>query len=127
VTRASAAAAATFALWLGAEAFAGWLLASTWTQHASPFADRAPNAARDLAVAVVFALVGVVLAAKRPRNLIGWLLLGVALSLSLNVAFVRYAVYGVLAHPGALPERRRPRRSARRRGSSSSRRWRSCS
>jgi hypothetical protein len=88
---------------LAAEAGAAWLLASTWSTHAQPFADRAPNAARDLVVAVVFALVGVVLAAKRPRNLVGWLLLGVALSLSLNVAFVRYAVYGVLAHPGALP------------------------
>ena len=43
------------------------------------------------------------LAAKRPRNAVGWLLLGVALSLSLNVLFARYAVYGLLAHPGSLP------------------------
>jgi hypothetical protein len=90
-------------LWLGTAVGAGWLLASTWSRQARPFADAAPAAARDLTIGAVFALVGVLLAGKRPRNLIGWLLLGVAVSLSLNVVLVRYAVYGILAHPGAVP------------------------
>ena len=62
---------------------------------------RAGNA-RDVALSAVFASVGLLLAAKRPRNVVGWLLLGVALSLALNMLFVRYAIYGLLAHPGSL-------------------------
>lgn len=103
MTRASAAAAACFAVWLGAEAWAARLIAGTWSQPSRPFADAPVAASRDLVIGAVFAAVGVVLAGKRPRNLVGWLLLGVALSLSLNVAFVRYAVYGLLARPGAVP------------------------
>jgi hypothetical protein len=88
---------------LGAEAWAARLIAGTWSQPSRPFADAPVAASRDLVIGAVFAAVGVVLAGKRPRNLVGWLLLGVALSLSLNVAFVRYAVYGLLARPGAVP------------------------
>lgn len=103
MTRAGAAAAACFAVWLGAEVCAAWLIASTWSQSVRPFTDSPAANARDLALGAVFAVVGLVLAARRPRNTVGWLLLGVALSLSVNVLLARYAVYGLLAHPGSLP------------------------
>ena len=92
-----------FAVWLAAAAGGLWLTIATWRVDARPFADAAIGNARDIALGAVFAGVGLLLAAKRPRNAVGWLLLGVALSLSLDVLFTRYAVYGLLAHPGSLP------------------------
>jgi hypothetical protein len=47
--------------------------------------------------------VGAVLASRRPRHPVGWLLLGVALSLSATAATAQYFVYGLLVRPGALP------------------------
>jgi hypothetical protein len=90
-------------LWLGSATGAAYLTVTTWSAHAAPFADTSINATRDLVVGAVFAGVGLVLAAKRPRNVVGWLLYGVAISLSFNVLLVRYAVYGLLERPGALP------------------------
>ena len=92
-----------FAVWLVAAILGLWLTIATWSVNAQPFADPASSAARDIALCAVFAVVGLVLAVKVPRNAIGWLLLGVASSLSLNVLFARYAIYGLLAHPGSLP------------------------
>jgi hypothetical protein len=92
-----------FALWFAAAAAGLALTIATWRINARPFTDPAAGNARDVALSAVFAAVGLLLAAKRPRNVVGWLLLGVAFSLALNVLFVRYAVYGLLAHPGSLP------------------------
>ncbi|HKC77683.1 MAG TPA: hypothetical protein VKB70_04770 [Gaiellaceae bacterium] len=92
-----------FTVWLSAAVAGLWLTIATWGVHARPFTDPALANARDIVLGAVFAFVGLVLAAKRPGNVVGWLLLGVALSLALNVLFVRYAVYGLLAHPGSLP------------------------
>jgi hypothetical protein len=97
------AVAVTFAVWFAAAAAGLGLTIATWGIDARPFTDPATGNARDVALSAVWASVGVLLAAKRPRNVVGWLLLGVALSLALNVLFVRYAVYGLLAHPGSLP------------------------
>jgi hypothetical protein len=49
------------------------------------------------------ATVGAVLASRRPRHPVGWLLLGIALSLSATAATAQYFVYGLLVRPGALP------------------------
>jgi signal transduction histidine kinase len=46
-----------------------------------------------------FPIVGVLLALKRPRNAIGWLMLGVGLSVA--IPFGGYARYALLTHPGA--------------------------
>jgi hypothetical protein len=92
-----------FVVWLAVAAAGLSLTIATWSVDARPFADPAVGNTRDVALGAVFAVVGLVLAAKRPRNAVGWLLLSVALSLSLDVLFVRYAVYGLLAHPGSLP------------------------
>jgi hypothetical protein len=99
----STAVAACFAVWVAAATAGLALTIATWGTSVRPFTDAATGNARDIALSAVFAAVGLLLAAKRPRNVVGWLLLGVALVLALNMLFVRYAVYGLLAHPGSLP------------------------
>jgi hypothetical protein len=47
--------------------------------------------------------VGAVLASRRPRHPVGWLLLGIALCLSATAATAQWFVYGLLVRPGALP------------------------
>jgi hypothetical protein len=50
--------------------------------------------------------VGAVLASRRPRHPVGWLLLALALSLIATAATAQYLVYGLLVRPGALPAAR---------------------
>jgi hypothetical protein len=49
------------------------------------------------------ATVGAVLASRRPRHPVGWLLLGFALSLTASGVISSYMTYGLVARPGALP------------------------
>ena len=49
------------------------------------------------------ATVGAVVAGRRPRHPVGWLLLGLGLTIALSALATGYAYYGVLARPGALP------------------------
>src|SRR5262245_61498832 len=56
-----------------------------------------------LVAIVSAATVGAVLAGRRPRHPVGWLLLAVALSLTANGVAGEYAPYGLEARPGALP------------------------
>jgi hypothetical protein len=49
------------------------------------------------------ATVGAVLASRRPRHPVGWLLLGFALSLTASGVIASSVTYGLLARPGALP------------------------
>ena len=55
------------------------------------------------ASAVVFSAVGALVASRRPRNAIGWLLLVIGLVASLTAFSGGYATYGLIAHPGSLP------------------------
>ena len=55
-----------------------------------------------LAAIVVAATVGVVLAGRRPRHPVGWLLLTLGLCLSTSGAAAGYVPYG-LVRPGVLP------------------------
>jgi two-component system, NarL family, sensor kinase len=57
----------------------------------------------DAAVAVAFALLGAVVAAHRPANPIGWLLLAIGLSGALGVVSNEYVNYALVVDPGALP------------------------
>jgi hypothetical protein len=57
----------------------------------------------DAAVAVAFALLGTVVAAHRPANAIGWLLLAIGLSGALGVVSNEYVNYTLVVDPGALP------------------------
>jgi hypothetical protein len=55
-------------------------------------------------VAMVAAVtVGAVLASRRPRHPVGWLLLGLVLSYCLAAVTSSYSRYGLVARPGALP------------------------
>ena len=57
-----------------------------------------------LKVAVVSSVtVGVVLAARRPRHPVGWLLLGLGLSQTAHDLTYAYTRYGLVARPGSLP------------------------
>jgi hypothetical protein len=47
--------------------------------------------------------VGAVLASRRPRHPVGWLLLSFALALTASGVIAAYVAYGLLARPGALP------------------------
>jgi hypothetical protein len=49
------------------------------------------------------ATVGAVVASRRPRHPVGWLLLGFALSLTASGVISSYVNYGLVARPGALP------------------------
>jgi hypothetical protein len=53
--------------------------------------------------AVTGATVGAVVASRRPRHPVGWLLLGLALLLTLWGLTFAYTRYGLVARPGALP------------------------
>jgi hypothetical protein len=64
-----------------------------------------PNAT---ALAVLLAMVsaaavGALLASRRPRHPVGWLLLGVGLGLAMNILVEAYVKYGLLVRPGSLP------------------------
>src|SRR5215218_2624882 len=49
------------------------------------------------------AAVGALLASRRPRHPVGWLLLGVGLGLAANILVEPYVTYGLLVRPGSLP------------------------
>jgi hypothetical protein len=49
------------------------------------------------------ATVGAVLASRRPRHPVGWLMLALALSLIVTGAVAQYLTWGLLVHPGSLP------------------------
>jgi hypothetical protein len=49
------------------------------------------------------ATVGAVLASRRPRHPVGWLLLVLGLSLAASGVVAAYTAYGLVARPGALP------------------------
>jgi hypothetical protein len=56
-----------------------------------------------LLAAVSSAAVGAVLASRRPRHPVGWLLLGVGLAVVLSMLVEWYAKYGLVVRPGSLP------------------------
>jgi hypothetical protein len=102
--------------WPGVAAWALWALAMLglaavpWLDSLSRQAGR-PDLAQLSGVTVVglvlalvsAATVGAVLASRRPRHPVGWLLLGFAVALAASGVIAAYAAYGLLARPGALP------------------------
>jgi len=81
-----------------------WLAELLWSTGWEP---RPSNAIAVLGaiilVTVSAATVGAVLASRRPRHPVGWLLLGVGLALNLSLLVQSYVNYGLLARPGSLP------------------------
>jgi hypothetical protein len=56
-----------------------------------------------VAAVVGMATVGAVLAGRRPRHPVGWLMLALGLSVTVDWVTDSYARYGLLASPGAVP------------------------
>jgi len=102
--------------WPGVAAWALWALTMlgipviAWLDQLSRQAGR-PELAQLIPSAVVGPLlgmvsattVGAVLASRRPRHPVGWLLLACGLSAVASGVALAYAAYGLLARPGALP------------------------
>jgi hypothetical protein len=65
-----------------------------------------PDVAVPVLTVVSSATVGAVVAARRPAHPVGWLLLGIALSLTATGVNAQYFIYGLLVRPGALPAAR---------------------
>jgi hypothetical protein len=80
-----------------------------WLDRLLHLADRpdlallAPDALGLLAGSLSAITVGAVLAARRPRHPVGWLLLVLGLVMLLSAVSTGYADYGLLARPGSLP------------------------
>jgi hypothetical protein len=101
--------------WPGGLAWALWLLvllgvaATAWLDRLLRQAGLAQEAwlvpanSPELVAAVTAATVGAVLASRRPRHPVGWLLLGLGLSFCLASVTSSYGRYGLAARPGALP------------------------
>jgi hypothetical protein len=54
-------------------------------------------------IILVFATIGALVAARRPRNPIGWIMAGAAVPLAFSGVAHGYAVYALFADPGSLP------------------------
>ncbi|MGH2813719.1 MAG: hypothetical protein ACRDLC_01045, partial [Actinomycetota bacterium] len=79
------------------------LLSLVWFEGSS---EAAPSVAAvvPVALAVVSAVaVGALVASRRPGHPVGWLLLGVGLTIALNVLIEPYVKYGLIVRPGSLP------------------------
>jgi hypothetical protein len=105
--------------WPGVAAWALWALwaltmlglpMTAWLDQLSRQAGR-PELAQLIPGAVVGPVlgmvsattVGAVLASRRPRHPVGWLLLACGLFMVASGVALAYAAYGLLARPGALP------------------------
>jgi len=90
------------------------IAAVLWFDHLLRQAGRADlvqlnaSAVPFLLAIVTAPTVGAVLAARRPRHPVGWLLLGLGASIGLSGFIDGYAPYGLLARPGSLPAARWP-------------------
>jgi hypothetical protein len=100
------------ARWPGVLAWALWVLvvlglaAGFWLEvllRQAGRPDPLDTAVGPTVATVIAATVGAVLAGRRPRHPVGWLLLACGLSLSAAGVAGGYAPYGLQARPGALP------------------------
>jgi len=89
-----------------------WLAAALWTAYlvsavAALLLARvngtSPIEGMVLLVGLGLPSVGAVLAARRPSNPVGWLLLALALSFPMQLLAREYATYSILVRPGSLP------------------------
>jgi hypothetical protein len=101
--------------WAAGLAWALWaltllgLVATAWLdrllrQAGQPELTALPASGIPLAVAAVSAVtVGAVLAGRRPAHPVGWLLVGLGLSVAVHDLTYSYTRYGLVARPGSLP------------------------
>jgi hypothetical protein len=79
-----------------------WLGELVWSTGWEPRPATATLGAVGLAT-VSTATVGALVASRRPRHPVGWLLLGLGLALVVSLLVEGYVEYGLLARPGSLP------------------------
>ena len=79
-----------------------WLGGLLWSTGREPRPSNATLGAIVL-VTVSAAAVGALVASRRPRHPVGWLLLGVGLGLVVSLLVQAYVDYGLLARPASLP------------------------
>jgi hypothetical protein len=115
--------AARMRWWPGVLAWALWALgmlglaAVPWMDRLLRQVGRAdlvqltPDTAAPVLALVSGATVGAVLASRRPRHPVGWLLLALALSGVATAAAAQYLTWGLLVRPGSLPGARLVARS----------------
>jgi len=89
-------------------AWAGGLVLLALVVASVPLARAAhqSSTASDVGVLVAFAVfggVGVVVAVRQPRNVMGWILIGIPVCLVLNTDMSAYAAIDYRVHPGLLP------------------------
>jgi hypothetical protein len=88
------------------------LAAVPWSDHLLRRAGRpdlvqlTPGTLAPILATVSGVTVGAVVATRRPRHPVGWLLLALALCLIATAATAQYLVYGLLVRPGGLPAAR---------------------
>jgi hypothetical protein len=80
-------------------------------QRAGCGEELTPDTAAPVLALVSGATVGAVLASRRPRHPVGWLLLALALSGVATAAAAQYLTWGLLVRPGSLPGARLVARS----------------
>ena len=84
------------------------LVPATWLAMLQPLGGVDPVSTAAAGAPVVLATVsaatvGALLASRRPRHPVGWLLLGLGLALAVNLLVEPYVRYGLLVRPGSLP------------------------
>jgi hypothetical protein len=90
-----------WALTLGCLAVLPWLDRLLGQAGRPDLGPLTPNVVAWVLGSLSAATVGVVLASRRPRHPVGWLLVTLGLSLAAAIAATGYANYGLLARPGA--------------------------
>ena len=80
-----------------------WLLRRTWLAGVEGARPTIATVGPVVLAVASAAAVGALVAGRRPRHPVGWLLLGVALSVSFNVLVEPYVKYGLVVRPGSLP------------------------
>ena len=80
-----------------------WLLSRTWLADVEGARPTIATVGPVVLAVASAAAVGALVASRRPGHPVGWLLLGVALSVSFNVLVEPYVKYGLVVRPGSLP------------------------
>jgi hypothetical protein len=80
-----------------------WLLRRTWLAGVEGARPTIATVGPVVLAVASAAAVGALVAGRRPRHPVGWLLLGIALSVSFNVLVEPYVKYGLVVRPGSLP------------------------